>query len=191
MAIEDINVSMIRSTLENLPQFELPAPFTMRGYQPGDEVHWVDIHNAADPAHTYSLEKFAHEFEAERALLPTQQTYLCDGDGLPVGTATAWTYQVNDQPIGLVHWVAIHPDSQGKGLAKPLLARICHKLHEMGFAQGFLNTSTSRIPAIGLYLRLGFVPYPRGDEATARHAWQVVREHLAHPAIDAFLADMD
>jgi GNAT superfamily N-acetyltransferase len=178
---------MIRETLEDLPNFELPASYTLRWYQSGDEANWVAIHNAADPSNHYSLEKFAREFEADRALLSSQQAYLCDGDGLPVGTATAWSYQVGQTEFGLVHWVAVHPTSQGRGLAKPLLSLICNRLHELGHRHAYLNTSTGRIPAIALYLKFGFVPHSRGDDMAARRAWRQVREHLAHPAVDMFL----
>lgn len=187
MATENIGVGMMRETLEDLPEFALPAPYTLRWYQPGDEVDWVAIHNAADPANAYSLEKYAREFEANRDLLALRQAYLCNGEGKPVGTASAWFYEVDQKEVGLVHWIAIHPANQGKGLANPLLALICHRLRELGHKQGYLNTSTARIPAISLYLKFGFVPHPRGDVATAQRAWRQVRERLAHPAIDAFL----
>jgi GNAT superfamily N-acetyltransferase len=184
---EAIGVSMIRETLDDLPLFDLPVPYTLRWYQPGDEVYWVEIHKAADPSHPYSLEKFVHEFEADRALLPLRQAYLCSGDGKPVGTTSAWFYQVEQKEFGLVHWVAIHPQHQGKGLANPLLSLICHRLRELGHTQAYLNTSTARIPAIGLYLKFGFVPHSRGDDAKALLAWSQVRQQLAHPAVDEFL----
>jgi hypothetical protein len=66
---------MIRPTLENLPTFAIPAPYTLRWYQPGDEKAWLAIHIAADPYITYSAETFDQEFGAERALLPTRQAY--------------------------------------------------------------------------------------------------------------------
>jgi GNAT superfamily N-acetyltransferase len=185
---EAIAVGMIRETLDNLPHFDLPAPYSLRWYQPGDEVAWVEIHQAADPTHTYDLAKFAREFtEADLPLLPMRQAYLCDGEGKAIGTTTAWFYEIEQKPIGLVHWVAIHPQHQGKGLANPLLALICQRLRMLGHTQGYLNTSTARIPAIGLYLKFGFVPHSRGDITKARLAWSLVRQSLPHPAIDAFL----
>jgi GNAT superfamily N-acetyltransferase len=182
-----IGVSMIRETLDDLPLFDLPASYTLRWYQPGDEESWVEIHNAADPSHPYSLEKFAREFEADRALLPSRQAYLCSSDGKPVGTTSAWFYQVEQKEFGLVHWVAIHPQHQGRGLANPLLSLICHRLRELGHTQAYLNTSTSRIPAIGLYLKFGFVPHSHGDDAKAFLAWSQIRQKLAHLAVDEFL----
>lgn len=190
MSIENINVSMVRPTLDDLPQFALPAPYSLRWYQPGDERHWVDIHVAADPYHTFTAETFVREFGEDQAELPTRQAYLCDAMGTPVGTTTAWFYtDEEDEDYGLIHWVALQPALHGQGLSKPLLAAVCQRLQELGHTRAYLNTSTARIPAIGLYLRFGFVPKLRRDRATTIRAWQQVREHLAHPALDAFLAE--
>lgn len=189
MSIENINVSMVRPTLDDLPQFDLPTPYSLRWYQPGDEHYWVAIHAAADHYHTFTDEFFVKEFGADRDLLPTRQAYLCDGTGTPVGTTTAWFYtDEEDEDYGLIHWVAIQESSQGKGLAKPLLGLVCQRLQELGHTRAYLNTSTGRIPAIGLYLKFGFIPKMRRDRATTLRAWQLVRTQLAHPAIDAFLA---
>lgn len=188
MTTENLNISMIRPTLENLPTFTVPAPYTLRWYQPGDEQEWLAIHIAADPYITYSNETFDQEFGAERALLPTRQAYLCDGAGRPIGTTSAWFY--NDEegdPYGLVHWVAIHPSAQGLGLAKPLLGLVCARLRDLGHTRGYLNTSSVRIPAISLYLQFGFVPKMRRDRENTLRAWRQVREQLAHPALDEFL----
>ncbi|MBX3014336.1 MAG: GNAT family N-acetyltransferase [Caldilineaceae bacterium] len=182
-------MSMVRPTLTNLPSFSLPAPYSLRWYQPGDEAAWVAIHVAADPFHTFTAATFAQEFAADRALLPTRQAYLCDSTGAPVGTTSAWFYTDEEgDAYGLVHWVALHPDHQGRGLAKPLLALVCHQLQELGHARAYLNTSTARLPAIRLYLQFGFVPQMRRDRAATRQAWQEVQTQLAHPAIDDFLA---
>ena len=188
MASENISVSMTRATLTDLPQFALPAPYTLRWYELGDEQAWVDIHVAADAYHTFTMATFEQEFGADRALLSTRQAYLCDEAGKPIGTTSAWFY--NDEegdPYGLVHWVAIHPTAQGKGLSKPLLGLVCERLRALGHSQGYLNTSTGRIPAISLYLHFGFVPQMRRDRETTLRAWRQVSERLQHPAVEEFL----
>lgn len=188
MSTENFSISMIRPTLENLPSFTLPAPYTLRWYQPGNEQDWLAIHIAADRYMTFTAETFEQEFGAERALLPTRQAYLCDGAGRPVGTASAWFY--NDEEgdaYGLVHWVAIHPTAQGQGLAKPLLGLVCARLRDLGHERAYLNTGSARIPAISLYLQFGFVPQMRRDRENTLRAWRQVSEWLVHPALDEFL----
>lgn len=188
MSNENISVSMTRATLADLPHFVLPTPYRLRWYEPGDEQAWVDIHVAADPYHSFTMASFEREFGAHRALLSTRQAYLCDGSGTPIGTTSAWFYNDEEgEPYGLVHWVAIHPSAQGKGLSKPLLGFACERLRALGHTRGYLNTSTGRIPAISLYLQFGFVPKMRRDRATTLRAWQQVREQLSHPAVEEFL----
>ena len=188
MSTENLNISMIRPTLENLPTFAIPAPYTLRWYQPGDEGDWLAIHLAADRYTTFTRQTFDQEFGDDRALLPARQAYLCDGAGTPVGTAAAWFYNDEDgDAYGLVHWVAIHPSAQGQGLAKPLVGLVCTRLHELGHERAYLNTSSVRIPAISLYLQFGFVPKMRRDRANTLRAWRQVSEWLVHPALDEFL----
>jgi len=184
---------MSRPTLDDLPNFAVPASHHLRWYQPGDEAAWIAIHVAADPYHQFNPAIFQREFGADGAMLAARQAYLCPveekgGIGTPIGTATAW-YGGDDtrQQEGLIHWVALHPTAHGKGLAKPLLAFVCHRLRELGHRSAYLNTSTARIPAIGLYLAFGFVPVVRGDLATTRRAWLQVREQIDHPALTHFL----
>jgi len=181
---------MVRPTLDALPHFALPAPYQLRWYQPGDEAAWVAIHVAADRFHTFTPATFHAEFSDGAALLATRQAYLCQEDGQPIGTATAWVKAGSDgQEWGLVHWVAIHPQAQGQGLAKPLLAFICQRLQHLGHQRAYLNTSTARLAAINLYLRFGFVPMIRDDRATSLEAWQHVQQTLDHPLLARFLAE--
>lgn len=188
MSSENISVSMTRATLNALPQVALPAPYTLRWYELGDEQAWVDIHVAADAYNTFTMATFEQEFGADRTLLSTRQAYLCDDAGKPIGTTSAWFYDDEEgDPYGLVHWVAIHPTAQGKGLSKPLLGLVCERLRALGHTRGYLNTSTGRIPAISLYLQFGFVPQMRRDRETTLRAWRQVSERLNHPAVAEFL----
>lgn len=191
MIMENYNVSMVRTTLDGVPHYDLPALYTLRWYQPGDERHWLAIHLAADPYLTYTAETFEHEFGNDQTLLATRQVYLCDKAGAPVGTATAWFHtDEKGEAYGLVHWVAIHPAHQGRGLAKPLLGLVCARLRDLGHERAYLNTASARIPAISLYLQFGFVPQMRRDREATLRAWQQVSERLSHPAIAEFLKTM-
>lgn len=132
-------------------------PFSIRPYEPGDEAAWLDIHREADVYNVFRLETFRQQFGEDREVLHQRQAYLLDGEGCPIGTATAW-FQPEDPALGRIHWVAIRPAYQGAGLAKPLLAWVCNRLRELGHTRAYLTTSTSRVPAICLYFGLGFLP---------------------------------
>ena len=160
-----IPLKMIRENLRNIPQFALPENFSLRWFRSGDEKVWERIHVEADKLTKITPELFRQQFGDDDALLAARQGYLLDGRGNAIGTATAW---FNDNfegaRVGRVHWVAIVPEHQGKGLSKPLMTATCHRLNELGHARAYLSTSSARIPAIKLYLEFGFVPLIRSAE---------------------------
>lgn len=170
------SIAMVRPTLDDLPDHPLPAGYSLRPYQPGDEQTWIDIHEIADDYTDATLDLFDKQFGYDRPALPDRQLYLLDPTDHPIGTATAWYHDYNSQPHGQVHWVAIVPAAQGKGLAKPLLAAICHRLKQLSHTRVFLTTNPPRIPAIALYLTFGFRPDPRNE--SERTAWRHVRAAL-------------
>ena len=55
-------------------------------------------------------------------------------------------------------WLAVLRQFQGRGLGKSILATICSRLRELGYARACVVTSTGRLPAVSLYLQFGFQP---------------------------------
>ena len=157
-------LKMIRENLEGIPDFTLPNGFALRWYGPGDEAFWFEIHQAADRYQPITKELFEQKFGTDQARLAERQCYLIDPDAKPIGTATAWFGEGPGLDVfGRVHWVALMPQHQGRGLSKPLLASVCERLRELGHQKVYLTTSTERKRAIQLYLRFGFVPWIQNE----------------------------
>ena len=194
IAGKHLPIKMSRANLDNVPEFTLPAGFTLRWYEPGDEAHWLRIHLAADPFNEITPDLFRTQFGVvqERGLqsasgrdcrsgmnsalrdLGERQCYLLAPTGEVVGTGTAWfDDQFEGARWGRVHWLAILPEFQGRGLAKPLMTAICGRLRELGHEHVYLSTSTARPAAIGLYLKFGFEPLIRSEDDAA--VWREVR----------------
>jgi len=181
MQEENIGINMVRPDLDHLPKHATPGPYSIRPYRPGDEQAWRQIHLEADLYNTFPDSMFLEQFGADEALIRENQFYLCDAAGCPVGTATAWHCRKDGRPRddGLVHWVAILPAHQGKGLSKPLLSAVCHRLRERGFERAYLETSSARLAALALYLSFGFVPDVH--EPSHQAVWAQVMERLEKP----------
>jgi len=145
MAREDLNV---------WPATHLPVGFRIRPYQAGDAAHWRTIHERSDPFNSFEDNTFGFWFGTDEAVLQARQKYLIAPDGEVIGTATAW---FDTQEIGRVHWVAIVPEYQGRGLSKPLIAATLQTLRDLGHTRAVLGTSTQRPAAIALYRKFGFV----------------------------------
>ena len=175
--MEYIRVVMVRGDLEAIPEVPLPAPYRVRAYRPGDDAVWQRMQIAADEYGTFPPEKFAQQFGSDEAVLAERQLYLCDAAGQAIGTMTAWFGEAAEWVgWGRVHWVAVVPEHQGRGLSKPLMALTLNRLRELGHERAYLSTATVRPPAINLYLKFGFLPQLASDED--RRAWRLVAPHL-------------
>jgi GNAT superfamily N-acetyltransferase len=101
--------------------------------------------------------------------------------GVAVGTLSAWSdTQYLGEPWGQVHWVAIRPAYQRKGLARAALAYTLQQLAQW-HERAYLGTQSLRLPAIRLYLEMGFVPDLR--HLGAPEAWANVAQQIDHPAL--------
>ena len=184
MGQDYVCVTMAREGLGGLPAYALPAPFSFRWYRPGDERLWLEIQASADEHNDITPGLFEGQFGGDAEALAARQCFLIDGEGRAVGTATAWFDRVYEgREWGRVHWVALVPRMQGRGLAKPLLAAVCGRLRELGHERAYLTTAPERIPAIGLYLKFGFAPVLKTESDAA--VWREVQKRLRAGAGDA------
>ena len=135
---------------------------------------------------------FEEQFGAGREELGRRQFYLVDTGGPAIGTGTAWfkddfgreirpltalspseaERESNWKRYGRVHWLAIVPEYQGRGLGKALLSAVCGRLKELGHERAYLTMESVRVNAIGLYLGFGFEPLLRSEEE--RRVWEGV-----------------
>ena len=173
-ADNNLPLLMTHADLKRVPRFALASGFTLQWYQPGDESHWLRIHLAADRFSQITPDLFTKQFGSPPSNdLHRRQCYVREPGGECVGTATAW---FNDDfqgaRWGRVHWVAIIPAFQGRGLGKALMSAICRRLRDLGHGRAYLRTGAARVPAIKLYQRFGFEPLI-GDERE-REAWRAV-----------------
>lgn len=173
----NLSIAMIRGNLMNIPQFDLPDGISMRWYEEGDAGLWVEIQSQAEQRLTISNDLYVKEFGTDPSLLEHRQCFLLNKDGRGIGTGTAWfNHNYNGAYYGRIHWVAIIPEMQGKGLSKALLTIVCNRLHSLGHARAYLTTSTERVAAIRLYHQFGFVPEIRN--ARDRAIWAELEEKL-------------
>ena len=160
---------MWRLHLRNIAAWACPDGFSIRPYEPGDENHWVRIHEYAHPGNHPSLDLFRGQFGTDTATLAARQFFLVSPKGAVVGTTTAWFYnEAKERNWGRIHWVAILPEHQGKGYSRALQAHALDILRELKHSEVFLTTDPERVPAVNLYLRFGFRPWLAVDEARDR-----------------------
>ncbi len=151
------HVTMVLPNFDNWRIYPLPTGFSIRAYQSGDALHWRAIHERADPFNSFDEATFTTWFGDDEDQLRARQRFVVAPDGATIGTATAWFDSVE---VGRVHWVAIVPEHQGRGLARPLLSHIGQTLQDLGHSRAVLTTSLERPVAVALYRKFGFEIVP-------------------------------
>ncbi len=184
--MEYIQIVMIREHLDAFPRFALPDGFAMRAFGPGDRETWVDLHLAAELYVTVSGELFDREFGHDLPAMPRRCCFLLSPTHRDIGTITGWyDRSYRGRRWGRIHWVAIVPGFQGRGLSKPMMTFAMDRLRSLGHRRAMLTTQPQRLAAIRTYLNFGFSPDMTAPDA--QRGWTLVRRRLAHPALDRIL----
>lgn len=138
----------------------LPEGFHFAFYQEGDERDWAAIETAVAEfdEEAKAIDYFNEKFAPFPQALKERMLFIINDAGEKVATCSAWW---KDTPDGkrhpLVHWVAVKPGYQGKGLAKAMMTRTIKLLQELEVTSPiYLHTQTWSHIAIGLYQKLGF-----------------------------------
>lgn len=138
----------------------LPEGFHFKLYQEGDELEWAAIETAVSEFddETKAIAYFNEKFAPFIRELKQRMLFVTDPAGEKVGTCSAWWKETPDgirHP--LVHWVAVKPGYQGKGLAKAMMTQTLKMLQNLETTSPiYLHTQTWSHPAIRLYQKLGF-----------------------------------
>ncbi len=181
MDITYIPVTMLRRHLLNIPEAVLPEGFTMRTFQPGDEQLWAEIEQAAGEFDTQeqALLHFEKEFGHAQDQLTSRCFFLCNPQGIGIGTANAWFHpDYKGACWGRIHWVAIRPEYQGRKLSKPMVAHALRRL-SLSHDKAYLTTQTTSYIAVKVYLDLGFEPCIETETCT--EGWRMLADALNHP----------
>jgi ribosomal protein S18 acetylase RimI-like enzyme len=103
-------------------------------------------------------------------------------DGTIVGTASLAPLGKGTPRAGLVTWVGVRREHQGRGLGGPLVAACLAHAAASGLSPVLLVTDDHRTAAIRTYLGMGFQPCLNSWDWTHRPRWQRVRSALGLPA---------
>jgi len=137
----------------------LPAGYSLRFFEPGDEESWAAIEASVGEfaSQGEALAYFYEHYMSQKDELAQRCLFAVDPHGMPVGTCTAWRDPKGGQTVNSLHWLAVCPQYQGRGLGKALVSKVMDVYRGMdGPAPVYLHTQTWSHRAVGLYLKSGF-----------------------------------
>jgi len=153
------DIAMIRPDLAGLVRPQAPDGYTLRPFHTGEEAAWADLLAATFPEMPEPQSIPRKEFLRASIWQPGRIFFACK-DNVPVACATAWEHaHIWGPKSGIVHWVATHPDHRGRGLARAVVLAAMNWMRTTGYESAILVTQIQRLPAIRLYLGLGFRPH--------------------------------
>lgn len=163
----------------------VPAGYTMRAYREGDKDSYIRL-----------MQRSGFETWDERKALRVFATMFPNGlffvvhnaSGALVATTAAQANPREHHPDGAeLGWVGTDPDHRGKGLGYITCAVVTRMLHESRYPTLYLMTDTFRLPAVHIYLKLGWIPFL--DLPDSEAAWRTVCADLgiAYESIETTL----
>jgi GNAT superfamily N-acetyltransferase len=168
-------------TIDPLPDhFNHPIPngFALRRFRAGEQEKWADIERAAGEFSNRqkALNHFGKEFGPHLDDFCHRCFFLTGPGDKPIGTATAWySDDFLGSEWGRLHWVAIIPEYQGGGLAKPLVAGVLRKMSALQ-RRAYLTTQTSSYKAVKVYHDMGFFPFIQNKIEI--RGWKILSDKL-------------
>jgi len=159
------------------PEAALPVEYLLRIFRPSDaDAYVAPMHGARftqwDAAHlTAEL-----EFVLPDGLFVVEHLRTA----ALVATAMAEHHASPLHPFGgELGWVAGDARHAHRGLGRAVCAAVVRRLLAAGYHRIYLKTDDFRLPAITVYLRMGFVPFLYQADMPAR--WQAVCAQLGWP----------
>lgn len=156
------------------PEISIPANYALRTYQVQDKEAYLRLMQEA--GFTTFSEKDLSEWL--KRVLPNGLFLITHPPtGQLAATAMASHNPDDLHPLGgELGWVAGNPVHAGKGLGKAVCAAAVNRFISAGYTHIYLKTDDWRLPAIKIYLQLGFVPlYYTGN---MEERWQTIHKKL-------------
>ena len=170
---------MLRA-LDHLPDLVVPNGYELRTLSPDDVHTWATVMNENGEFGAWPIERAAPLFGSDTPVV-FAGSFFVTRNGVPVGTA-----QLQHQtkrpyaPLAELGWVGVSPGHRGHGLGSVVCLAVLRYAASIGHTSIFLRTEDHRLPAIHMYLMLGFEPWMY--EPTAPRRWQSIRQRIADNA---------
>jgi mycothiol synthase len=171
-------LKMEKSDLDNVPQIRVPESYVLRTFREGDEASLGRVYGASDLG-TESAEKVRQNIVGNPCFKP-ERVFVVEHDGEIVATAAGWI-DANQPDMGYLHMVGALPGHRGKQLGKLVTVAAINYSRNEGFTVQRLDTDDERLPALGLYLDLGY--YPVYLDGTHPGRWETIARTLKRPEL--------
>ena len=179
---EQLSMVILAVGVDALPDVSLPAGYNARAYRDGDAASWaVALQEGGfeswDEAQVQQFLEVPERREGS-SLIEHQGRIVAATFASRVSNRPPMTAVSGADPSdeGVIDYVVTHPDHRGKGLGRATCTEVARFLVSRGCKAVSLNSDDWRLPAIHIYLSMGFVPVMNREDMPAR--WAAVYQKL-------------
>lgn len=152
---------------------------------------WIDICKGSEPELVSKAADGYGRFRCELIDIdgpdPYRDTYFIECSGKKVATFTA-VPDMWSTGMGYIHMVACKKEYAGRGIGKYMVDCALKILSDIGRERVFLLTGDSRLAAVSLYLKAGFIPANDGrtpeQSREQLEIWRGLVDKLKVPSLD-------
>ena len=183
---------LMRWIPEKLSDSILPEGFGFhRWKRGGDEVFTVEMFKKQwmemrDPTPGDFTEKWFYTMYNDMRV-PDDGFFLVTAPSGTICSSACIQYGQRDPESATVHEVQTDEKYRGLGLGRAIMIKVMNDAFQKGFPILYLTTDDWRIPAIKLYLHLGFLPVLYEPDMLSR--WQALLEVVGEKSIKCISED--
>lgn len=144
-------------SLDNLPTVQLPRGFTIQGVSNADDGRLRAAVTYAAFGLNEAWEGYAAayaQFIGSAVYDGARDLFVRSPDGRGASACTLWFDPIN--AVGLFEPVGTHPDFQGKGFGKAVMAEGMRRMKAAGVQRAIVGFDPNNAAALALYTALGF-----------------------------------
>ena len=185
---KQLSMVIDEATVDRLPDVPLPAGYVIRACRPGDTASWARRApggrirklgrgtGTGIPGERRAAERFARRRVGGRIVAATFATRISN--------RTPMTDVGDFDPLeeGALDYVVTHPEHRGRGLGRATCTEVSRFLVARGYKTVSLGTDDWRLPAIHVYLSMGFRPVMNRNDMSAR--WAAIYKKLKESGRD-------
>ena len=169
---KQLSMSITAQKFRRLEDVAVPEGYVLRGYRPGDEDGWVSLLNEGAFETSWDRDRL-DEYLSDQERREGSRVIVHDDE---IAAATFASRREGPVRVGVLDYVVSHPDHRNNGLGRAVCAAVLRFFAERGYETVTLTTDDWRLPAIKVYLSLGFEPQMTREDMHGR--WRTVLERL-------------
>ena len=169
---KQLRMTVTIARVRRLADVQPPRGYVLRPFAPGDQDSWAQVLQGAGFASGWDRARVDRYLEDPERREGSRVVSF----GKRVASVCFASSEDLGPSVGVLDYVATDPKHQGKGLARCVCTAVLKFFSGVGYPAVILGTDDWRLPAIKLYLSLGFEPVMEREDMPGR--WERIMKEI-------------